>query len=186
MKKTGEVKSLHLAVRVNANARCFLMKAAGGDTAGAASDVHVYSVSLDARNRNAMWRGHPLLPSLPPYPSLPPSLRPFLPLSLPLSLPPSLLHLPPPTPPPPPCRVAVGWFGGSCHSCQSCAEGDHILCDNGTITGATIDGGYQQYTFAKSDSLAAVPDSLTFQEAAPLVCAGWCIRLRGRTKRPVP
>ena len=113
---------------------------------------------------------HLTLPSLPPSvrPSLSTSLRPFLPLSIPLSLPPS----------PPPCRVAVGWFGGSCHSCQSCAEGDHILCDNGTITGATIDGGYQQYTFAKSDSLAAVPDSLTFQEAAPLVCAGWCIRLR--------
>lgn len=69
-------------------------------------------------------------------------------------------------------RVGVGWFGGACFECASCRRGDFISCEAGKITGLTADGGYAEYLVAPADALAAVPDALTFAEAAPLMCAG--------------
>jgi D-arabinose 1-dehydrogenase-like Zn-dependent alcohol dehydrogenase len=40
------------------------------------------------------------------------------------------------------------------------------------VTGLTRDGGYAEYMIARSETLAAVPDELSAEEAAPLMCAG--------------
>jgi D-arabinose 1-dehydrogenase-like Zn-dependent alcohol dehydrogenase len=42
----------------------------------------------------------------------------------------------------------------------------------GKVTGLTTDGGYAEYLVAPADALAAIPDALTFTDAAPLMCAG--------------
>lgn len=70
------------------------------------------------------------------------------------------------------CRVGVGWYGGCCHTCGSCEEGDLILCDTMPITGIMYDGGYGEYVYAKTEGLARIPDGLPLDEAAPLMCAG--------------
>jgi len=69
-------------------------------------------------------------------------------------------------------RVGVGWFGGACFECESCRRGDFVSCQVGKITGLTSDGGYADYLVAPADALAAVPEELSFAEAAPLLCAG--------------
>lgn len=69
-------------------------------------------------------------------------------------------------------RVGCGWYGGHCGFCTACREGDFILCENPRITGLTHDGGYAEYMVASADSLAPIPDDLSFTEAAPLLCAG--------------
>jgi D-arabinose 1-dehydrogenase-like Zn-dependent alcohol dehydrogenase len=69
-------------------------------------------------------------------------------------------------------RVGLGWFGGACFECESCRRGDFVTCQNGKITGLTSDGGYAEYLVAPADALAAIPDDLSFAEAAPLMCAG--------------
>ncbi|WP_334173578.1 alcohol dehydrogenase [Sinomonas sp.] len=69
-------------------------------------------------------------------------------------------------------RVGVGWFGGACFECDPCRDGDFISCQAGKITGLTADGGYAEYLVAPADALAAIPDELSFEEAAPLLCAG--------------
>jgi D-arabinose 1-dehydrogenase-like Zn-dependent alcohol dehydrogenase len=69
-------------------------------------------------------------------------------------------------------RVGVGWHGGYCGTCGSCRRGDFINCRNMKIAGISYDGGYQQYMVAPVSALAALPDSLDFAEAAPLLCAG--------------
>lgn len=69
-------------------------------------------------------------------------------------------------------RVGVGWYGGHCGVCTACREGDFILCENPRITGLTHDGGYEEYMIASADSLAPIPDNISFPEAAPLLCAG--------------
>ena len=69
-------------------------------------------------------------------------------------------------------RVGVGWYGGHCGVCDSCRHGDFILCEMGRIPGITYDGGYADYMIAPAEALAAVPDTLTSVEAAPLLCAG--------------
>jgi len=69
-------------------------------------------------------------------------------------------------------RVGVGWHGGHCFQCEPCRRGDFILCQNGKITGIHFDGGYQEYLVAPSEAVAAIPDELPADEAAPLLCAG--------------
>lgn len=69
-------------------------------------------------------------------------------------------------------RVGVGWAGARCGQCVPCRHGDFILCENHQITGLDYDGGYAQYMIAPVEALAAIPDELSFAEAAPLMCAG--------------
>jgi D-arabinose 1-dehydrogenase-like Zn-dependent alcohol dehydrogenase len=69
-------------------------------------------------------------------------------------------------------RVGVGWHGGHDGTCLSCRRGDFVNCRNVKIPGISYDGGYQQYMLAPVEALAAIPDSLSDVEAAPLLCAG--------------
>ncbi len=69
-------------------------------------------------------------------------------------------------------RVGVGWHGGQDGTCLACRRGDFRNCRNLKITGISYDGGYQQYMVAPVEALAAIPESLSDVEAAPLLCAG--------------
>ncbi|HEX8116584.1 MAG TPA: alcohol dehydrogenase, partial [Pyrinomonadaceae bacterium] len=69
-------------------------------------------------------------------------------------------------------RVGVGWHGGHDGTCDRCRRGDFGNCRNYKIAGISYDGGYQQYMSAPASALAAVPESLSDAEAAPLLCAG--------------
>jgi D-arabinose 1-dehydrogenase-like Zn-dependent alcohol dehydrogenase len=69
-------------------------------------------------------------------------------------------------------RVGVGWHGGHCFICDACRRGDFILCKNEKITGISFDGGYGEYTIVPAEAVASIPDSLSAEEAAPLLCAG--------------
>jgi D-arabinose 1-dehydrogenase-like Zn-dependent alcohol dehydrogenase len=69
-------------------------------------------------------------------------------------------------------RVGVGWHGGQDGTCLSCRRGDFRNCKNLKIPGISYDGGYAQYMVAPVEALAAMPESLSDVEAAPLLCAG--------------
>jgi len=69
-------------------------------------------------------------------------------------------------------RVGVGWHGGHDGTCLPCRRGDFRNCRNLKIPGISYDGGYQQFMVAPVEALAAIPDTLSDVEAAPLLCAG--------------
>lgn len=69
-------------------------------------------------------------------------------------------------------RVGVGWHGGHCGHCESCRRGDFITCKVGQIPGISYDGGYAEYMIAPFEALASIPEELTSEDAAPLLCAG--------------
>src|SRR5437667_8108931 len=69
-------------------------------------------------------------------------------------------------------RVGVGWHGGHCFICDPCRRGDFIVCRNEKITALSFDGGYAEYMIAPAEAVAAIPDGLAVDEAAPLLCAG--------------
>jgi D-arabinose 1-dehydrogenase-like Zn-dependent alcohol dehydrogenase len=69
-------------------------------------------------------------------------------------------------------RVAVGWHGGHCGHCESCRRGDFVTCKYGQVPGISYDGGYADYMIAPMESLALIPEQLSFIETAPLMCAG--------------
>src|SRR4029079_19536847 len=51
--------------------------------------------------------------------------------------------------------------------------GDFFACRNvHEITGLTRDGGYADTVIARAEALAAIPDVLSPEDAAPLMCAG--------------
>ncbi len=69
-------------------------------------------------------------------------------------------------------RVGLGWNGRYCGECQSCRRGDFVNCVTLQIPGIHFDGGYADYVIAPSRNLAPLPDALSFEEAAPILCAG--------------
>jgi propanol-preferring alcohol dehydrogenase len=69
-------------------------------------------------------------------------------------------------------RVGVGFLGGQDGECESCLRGDFANCLNPVISGITTDGGYAEVMIAEARALASIPDELTSEEAAPLLCAG--------------
>jgi len=69
-------------------------------------------------------------------------------------------------------RVGVGWHGGHCFICDPCRRGNFILCQFKKITGISFDGGYAEYVVVPAEAVAAMPDELPADEAAPLLCAG--------------
>jgi propanol-preferring alcohol dehydrogenase len=69
-------------------------------------------------------------------------------------------------------RVGVPWLGwtdGTCRYCTSCREN---LCVNARFTGRDIDGGYAELTVADERFCLELPDALSDEAAAPLLCGG--------------
>ncbi|CAH1191580.1 MULTISPECIES: zinc-binding dehydrogenase [Paenibacillus] len=66
-------------------------------------------------------------------------------------------------------RVGLGYHSGHNH-----------------ITGLTMDGGYAEYMVAYEDALILIPEEITSEEAAPLMCAGETTfsALRNSSARP--
>ncbi|HST10370.1 MAG TPA: alcohol dehydrogenase [Terriglobales bacterium] len=69
-------------------------------------------------------------------------------------------------------KVGVGWHGGHCFICDPCRRGDFILCVNGKVTGIHLDGGYGEYAVVPAEAVASMPEGISDEEAAPLLCAG--------------
>lgn len=69
-------------------------------------------------------------------------------------------------------RVGVSWLGSTCGRCRYCREGKENLCDQARFTGYQIDGGYAEYVAADARYCFALPDGYSYEEAAPLLCAG--------------
>ncbi|MGC9200176.1 MAG: zinc-dependent alcohol dehydrogenase family protein [Acidobacteriaceae bacterium] len=69
-------------------------------------------------------------------------------------------------------RVGVPWIGGTDGVCSYCRSGRENLCDDPVYTGYTRQGGYAEYTTARADFVAFLPDELGDEDAAPLLCAG--------------
>lgn len=69
-------------------------------------------------------------------------------------------------------RVGVGWIGGACGECHYCKTGYENLCPDFRATGRDINGGYAQYMTIGASMAHPIPDSISDQHAAPLLCAG--------------
>ena len=69
-------------------------------------------------------------------------------------------------------RVGVGWYGGHCGHCRACRRGEFVHCETMPVPGINYDGGYEEYMVAPADALALMPEGISAEEAAPLLCAG--------------
>ena len=69
-------------------------------------------------------------------------------------------------------RVGVPWLGWTDGTCRYCTTGRENLCLNARFTGRDIDGGYAELTTADERYCLPLPDDLSDQQAAPLLCGG--------------
>src|SRR6202789_551133 len=69
-------------------------------------------------------------------------------------------------------RVGVPWVHWTCGQCEFCLEGNENLCTKQRITGVMVDGGYAQFVKAPASHVLKIPDALSSEQAAPLLCAG--------------
>jgi uncharacterized zinc-type alcohol dehydrogenase-like protein len=77
-------------------------------------------------------------------------------------------------------RVGVGCMVNSCRECENCLAGEEQYCLKGNIgTYAAVDvdgtitqGGYSTHVVVVEDFVLKVPESIPFEKAAPLLCAG--------------
>jgi D-arabinose 1-dehydrogenase-like Zn-dependent alcohol dehydrogenase len=70
-------------------------------------------------------------------------------------------------------RVAVH-SGFPCGQCRQCQAPGHDACTRqfAAFAGIARDGGYADYMIAPAEQVVVLPDSLSFVDAAPLLCAG--------------
>ncbi len=84
-------------------------------------------------------------------------------------------------------RVGVPWLGWTDGECRYCSSGRENLCVNARFTGRDIDGGFAQLTVADERFCLPLPDGLSDEQAAPLLCGGLigyrALRLAGDGER---
>lgn len=77
-------------------------------------------------------------------------------------------------------RVGVGCMVNSCRECENCVAGLEQYClagNTGTYTavdrdGTITQGGYASEIVVDADFVLRVPESIPYEKAAPLLCAG--------------
>ncbi len=69
-------------------------------------------------------------------------------------------------------RVGVAWIHSACGKCEHCSRGEENLCPKFRATGRDINGGYAEYMTVPASFACMVPDELSDESAAPLLCAG--------------
>lgn len=69
-------------------------------------------------------------------------------------------------------RVGIGWIYSTCGKCEFCIKDLENLCVNFKATGKDVHGGFAEYFKIQEDYAFPLPKSLTYEECAPLFCAG--------------
>ena len=77
-------------------------------------------------------------------------------------------------------RVGVGCMVNSCRECENCLAGEEQYCLKGNIgtygakdvDGTVTQGGYSEKIVVDEDFVLRVPESIPYEKAAPLLCAG--------------
>lgn len=69
-------------------------------------------------------------------------------------------------------RAGAGWIYSACGNCEFCKKGLENLCPDFKATGKDSNGGYAECFKINTEFAFKIPENFTFEEAAPLFCAG--------------
>lgn len=69
-------------------------------------------------------------------------------------------------------RVGLGWQSNSCGQCEWCIRGMENLCPSSEATCVHRHGGYANRVRANARFVIPIPDALSSEGAAPLLCGG--------------
>jgi alcohol dehydrogenase len=83
-------------------------------------------------------------------------------------------------------RVGVPWVQHACGRCEWCARNKPLFCESSLGTGVQMSGGHAEYMLAYADATMLLPDGLEYEQAAPLLCAGYTVWSGLRWAEPQP
>jgi len=83
-------------------------------------------------------------------------------------------------------RVGVPWVQASCGRCEWCLRGQPMFCGEQVATGIGMPGSHAEYMVAWAGATVLLPEGLSYEQAAPIFCAGYTVYSGFRLAEPKP
>ncbi len=83
-------------------------------------------------------------------------------------------------------RVGVPWVQTTCGRCEWCLRGRKLFCPYSISTGINSQGGHAEFMPADASATLLIPDSVSYEQAAPIFCAGYTVWSGLRWADPQP
>jgi alcohol dehydrogenase len=83
-------------------------------------------------------------------------------------------------------RVGVPWFQASCGRCEWCHRGKAQFCAEAAGTSGKMQGAHAEFMPALAGATALLPEALSYEQAAPIFCAGYTVWSGLRAAEPRP
>ena len=83
-------------------------------------------------------------------------------------------------------RVGAAWIQSTCGRCEWCQRGRRMFCPDMKATGIHAPGGHAEYMLMNADATYLIPDKVSFEQAAPIFCAGYTVYSGLRWADPQP
>src|SRR6266496_6409944 len=83
-------------------------------------------------------------------------------------------------------RVGIPWVQSTCGRCEWCQRGKLSFCPDKIGTGINIAGSHAEYMVAYAAATQLLPNNLSYDQAAPIFCAGFTVYSGLRVANPKP
>ena len=83
-------------------------------------------------------------------------------------------------------RVGVAWVQATCGRCEWCLRGREHFCADQQATGIQLQGGHAELMPMYADATTLLPEGLSYEQAAPIFCAGYTVWSGLRWANPKP
>ena len=72
-------------------------------------------------------------------------------------------------------RVGVPWIQTTDGRCEWCLRGRPMFCPNALATGMNAQGGHAEFMPAAASAAMLIPENVSYEQAAPIFCAGYTV-----------
>ncbi len=83
-------------------------------------------------------------------------------------------------------RVGTEWTQHTCGRCEWCQRGRKHFCADSQVTGVDLQGGHAELMPMYVEAATLIPDGLSYEQAAPIFCAGYTVWSGLRWADPKP
>ena len=83
-------------------------------------------------------------------------------------------------------RVGSAWLQSTCGRCEWCLRGRRMFCPHLKGTAVEAQGGHAEYMPMNADATYLIPGNVSYEQAAPIFCAGYTVYSGLRWARPQP
>jgi alcohol dehydrogenase len=83
-------------------------------------------------------------------------------------------------------RVGVPWIQATCGRCEWCLRGKPLFCPQTIGSAMHMPGGHAEYMLAYAGAAVLLPEGLSYEQAAPIFCAGYTVYSGLRWADPKP